>query len=177
MRAEPERIPVGSGAGVGSDDHLAILAFEEAAGVRSLYAPYNGTQLALRDLLGGSIAVASFNMSEGVSLLREGRLRCLGQASPTRWEKAADVPTWREQGFDVLLTSTRGFYAPPGLPAQVAAGLAASFEAMFRDPAFLAEAERAALPLRLLTGAAHRAMVIEEQQVVAALWARRPWTR
>lgn len=82
MRAQPETIALGSGAGVGSDDHLVILAFEEATGTRSLYAPYNGTQQCLRDLLGGSIAVGSFNMSEGVGLLREGKLRCL--ARPAR---------------------------------------------------------------------------------------------
>lgn len=177
MRRAPEQVSLGSGAGVGSDDHLAILAFEEATGTRSLYAPYNGTQQALRDLLAGSIQVASFNISEGVALLRDGRLRCLGVASEARWDQAAGVATFREQGIDVVLSSTRGFFGPPSMPAAVLAGFAAGFERMFTDAQFLAEAERAGLPLRLLTGAAHRRMVDEEQKVIAALFARRPWTQ
>jgi tripartite-type tricarboxylate transporter receptor subunit TctC len=175
MRAQPETIALGSGAGVGSDDHLVILAFEETTGTRSLYAPYNGTQQCLRDLLGGSIAVASFNMSEGISLLREGKLRCLGQASTARWDRAAEVPTFRDQGIDAVVGSTRGFFAPANLPAGILAGWTAAFDSMFADPVFLADAEKLALPLKLVSGEAHRRMVLEEQQVIAALFARRPW--
>jgi tripartite-type tricarboxylate transporter receptor subunit TctC len=175
MARGAEAVSVGTAAGVGSDDHQLLLAFEEAAGVRALHSPYNGTAIAIRDLLGGSIDVASYNMSEGLALMREGRTRCLGQAAATRWSATAEVPTFREQGFDVLTGSARGFVAPPGLPAEITERLVRGFAAVMADPAFLEEAGRLGLPLKPLAGEAYRQAVLQEAQGVRALFQRRPW--
>ena len=80
-KAQPETFGVGT-AGVGSDDHILQLTFEEASGTRLIHIPYNGTGPTLRDLLGGRLPIGSFNMGEGLTLLREGKIRCLGQAGP-----------------------------------------------------------------------------------------------
>lgn len=85
------------------------------------------------------------------------------------------MPTFREQGVDAVVSSTRGFFAPPAMPPELLAGWTAAFERMFADPVFLADAEKLALPLKLVSGEAHRRMVLDEQQVIAALFARRPW--
>ena len=177
LRRQPEGVSVGSAAGVGSDDHLVLLALEEAAGVRALHAPFNGTALVQRDMLSGAVDVASFNMGEGIALLREGRIRCLGQASPQRWSLAANVPTFREQGFDVVIGSARGVVGPPGLPAEITRTLVEAFAATVADPRFVADAERVALPLRPLVGDEYRAMVMTEGEAVRALYRRRPWSR
>lgn len=177
LRREPESVSVGSAAGVGSDDHLVLLGLEEKAGVRALHAPFNGTAQVQRDLLSGAVNVASFNMSEGVVLMREGRIRCLGQASRQRWSAAPDVPTFREQGFDVVLGSARGIVAPPGFPAEAARMMEAAFTAAFADPAFTRDAERVSLPLRPLIGQDYKAMVLAEGEAVRDMYARRPWRR
>jgi len=91
LKRRPESLSVGSAAGVGSDDHLVLLGLEEKADVRALHAPFNGTAQVQRDLLGGSVDVASFNMSEGITLMRDGKIRCIGQAAPQRWSAAAEV--------------------------------------------------------------------------------------
>lgn len=176
LRTEPEAVSVGSAAGIGSDDHQLLLAFEEAAQVRALHAPYNGTAPVIRDLLGGQLDVASYNLSEGVSLLREGRTRCLGAAAPERWSAMPEVPTFQEQGFDVVSGSARGFVAPPGLPEEIAAALVAAFRATLTDPAFLEEAAKLNLPLRPLIGAEYRAAALREADAVRDLFRRRPWS-
>jgi tripartite-type tricarboxylate transporter receptor subunit TctC len=114
-------------------------------------------------------------MSEGLTLMQEGRTRCLGQAAEQRWSAAAQVPTFREQGFDVLGGSARGFVAPPGLPAPIKDRLVAGFAAMFASRDFLEEVARINLPLRLLTGDAYRRFVMEEAATIGALFQRRPW--
>ncbi|MFH5926587.1 tripartite tricarboxylate transporter substrate binding protein [Roseomonas xinghualingensis] len=172
---QAEAVSIGTAAGTSSDDHLLLLAFEAAAGVKALHVPYNGTSLAIRDLLGGQLDVASYNVSEGLSLLREGRTRCLGQAAPQRWSAMAEVPTIREQGLDVLGGSARGFVAPPGLPAEITERLLAAFETILKDPAFLAEAERLNLPMRPLLGAAYKEAVLKEAASAKALYERSPW--
>ena len=171
-----EAVSVGTAAGTSSDDHLLLLAFEAATGAKALHVPYNGTAIAIRDLLGGQLDVASYNLSEGITLLREGRTRCLGQAAPARWSAMAEVPTFREQGMDVLGGSARGFVGPPGLPPEIAARLIAAFRAILSEPGFLAEAERLNLPLRPLLGDEYKAAVMAEATAARALYERSPWS-
>jgi tripartite-type tricarboxylate transporter receptor subunit TctC len=173
-RARPESIGVGT-AGIGSDDHLLQLGFEEAAGVRLLHIPYNGTAPVIRDMLGGSLPIGSLNMSEGLPLMREGRIRCLGQGGPQRWQPTGEVPTFREQGFDVLGGSARGIAGPPGMPAEIVQQLRDAFRAALADPAFIADAERAGMPLRPLVGDDYKAMMQEDYRALQGLWRRRPW--
>lgn len=171
-----EAVSVGTAAGTSSDDHLLLLAFEAATGAKALHVPYNGTAIAIRDLLGGQLDVASYNLSEGITLLREGRTRCLGQAAPARWSAMAEVPTFREQGMDVVGGSARGFVGPPGLPPEIAARLIAAFRAILLEPGFLAEAERLNLPLRPLLGEEYKAAVMAEAAAARALYERSPWS-
>ena len=173
-RREPEAFGVGT-AGVGSDDHILQLNFEAATGTRLLHIPYNGTGPTLRDLLGGRLPIGSFNMGEGLTLMREGRIRCLGQAGPERWAAAAEVPTFREQGLDVLGGSARGIAGPPGIPAPIRDALREAFRGALADPAFVAEAARLNLPLRPLIGDDYAAMMAADLANLRALWQRRPW--
>ncbi len=173
-RTAPETIGVGT-AGIGSDDHLLQLGFEQAADVRLLHVPYNGTAPVVRDVLGGSLPVGSLNMSEGLPLMQEGRIRCLAQGGPQRWAPAGGVPTFREQGFDVLGGSARGIAGPPGMPAAMVAQLRDAFRAALSDPAMIADAERSGMPLRPLVGDDYKAMMQADYATLRALWARRPW--
>ncbi|WP_431284557.1 tripartite tricarboxylate transporter substrate binding protein [Humitalea sp. 24SJ18S-53] len=170
----PDTITIGT-AGIGSDDHLLQLAYEQAAGVRLTHVPYASTPPVMRDLLGGSLQVGSINMSEGLPLMREGKIRCLGQGGPARWEPAADVPTFRDQGFDVVGGSARGIAGPPGLPPDILARLREAFAGALTDPAFLAVAAQQNMPLRPLIGDAYRDMMLADQASLRALWAVRPW--
>ena len=170
----PDGIAVGT-AGIGSDDHLLTLAFEELTGARLVHAPYSGTAPVQRDLLGGTLPLAGFNMSEGLPLLREGRVRCLGQAGPVRWAPTSQVPTFREQGYDLVGSAARGIGAPPGLPDEIRIALETAFRNALSDPAVLADAERTNTPLRPLIGADYREMMLTEHRNLTQLWERRPW--
>ena len=51
--------------------------------------------------------------------MQAGRVRVLGVAAGTRLGGAfAQVPTWREQGVDVVFSSWRALIAPRGLSAE-----------------------------------------------------------
>jgi tripartite-type tricarboxylate transporter receptor subunit TctC len=173
-RQQPDRVTIGT-AGVGSDDHLLILALQEAARIQFAHVPYNGTPPIITGLLSRSIEVGSFNMSEGHGLLREGTIRALGQGGPERWTGVAAVPTLKEQGFDVVLGSTRGLVAPPNLPAEIRDALRAAVAAANADPAWIAEAERLNLPLRPMTAEAQRQLFFDEDARLRAFWSRKPW--
>ncbi|MCK8784517.1 tripartite tricarboxylate transporter substrate binding protein [Roseomonas sp. NAR14] len=170
----PEALAYGT-SGVGSDDHLLGIAFEEAAGVRLAHIPYNGTAPIITDLLGGRLAFGSFNMSEASALLREGKVRALAQGGAERWSGTPDVPTFREQGFAVTGGSARGVVAPPGLPDAIRERLVEAFGAAMRSPGFLADAQRLNLPAAPRLGADYRAFILSGDEAARALWGRRPW--
>jgi tripartite-type tricarboxylate transporter receptor subunit TctC len=107
--------------------------------------------------------------------MREGKVRALGQAAAVRWAAAPDVPTFREQGLDVVVGASRGIVAPPDLPAEIRRQLEAAFRAALADPAFLREAERLGLPLSPQVGEDYRRAVLATEAELRGLWRRRPW--
>jgi tripartite-type tricarboxylate transporter receptor subunit TctC len=173
-RQRPGQVTIGT-AGVGSDDHLLQLALQDATGTEYSHVPFNGTPPIITGLLSRSIDVGSFNMSEGLGLMREGTIRALGQAGPERWSGTGAVPTFREQGFAVIGGSTRGLVAPPNLPAEMRDALRAAIDAANADAGWIAEAERLNLPRRAMPAAAQERLFLDEDTRLRAIWARKPW--
>jgi tripartite-type tricarboxylate transporter receptor subunit TctC len=174
-KARPGQMNYGT-TGVGSDDHLLMLGLEGLAGLQPMtHVPFAGAAPLLAQVLGGHVQLGVGNMAEILAAMREGRVRALGQAGPRRWDAAPEVPTFREQGFDLIGGSARGIAGPPGLPAPIRTRLEQAFAAALADPGFLREAQRVSLPLRPLVGTAYRDMAAEVETSVRALWQRRPW--
>lgn len=174
-RARPGQLTCGT-TGIGSDDHIFLMAFEEAARVPPLvHVPFAGAAPLIPQLLGGHLDVAAINVSDALQLKREGRVRLLAQASERRWEEASEAPTFRELGLDVVHGAARGLIAPPGLPAEVERRLVAALGVALRDSEFLREARRLLMPLNAVLGAEYRAMAQRTEDRVRALWQVRPW--
>ncbi len=174
-KARPGTLSYGS-TGVGGDDHIAMLAYEQATGIPPMvHVPFPGSAPATQALLGGHIALLVGNISEGLALQRDGRVRALGVAAPARWPVLPDVATFREQGFEFVAGASRGFVGPPAMPEAVRTRLESAFAGALADPAFLREAERVGMPLRPVIGGAYRAMVAQVDEELRGLWQRRPW--
>ena len=173
-RARPGQVTIGT-AGVGSDDHLLVLALQDATQTEYSHVPFNGTPPIVTGLLSRSIDVGSFNMSEGLGLMREGLIRALAQGGPERWSGTAGVPAFRDLGFAVLGGSTRGLVAPPNLPAEIRDPLRAAIAEANADPAWIAEATRLNLPRRPMTAEAQQRLFLDEDARLRAIWARKPW--
>ena len=174
-RARPGRITYGT-TGVGSDDHIFVLAFEALAGIPPMvHVPYAGAAPLIPQLTGGHMDVAAVNVNDALGLAREGKLRMLAQAAARRQPEAPDVPTFRELGLDLVHGASRGVVGPPGLPAEITGRLERAFAAALDDEGFRREAQRSSMPLRPLVGAAYREMAAGVDAQLRELWAQRPW--
>jgi tripartite-type tricarboxylate transporter receptor subunit TctC len=173
-RARPGQVTIGT-AGVGSDDHLLQLSLQEATGTEFSHVPFNGTPPIVTNLLSRSIDVGSFNMSEGLGLMRDGTVRALAQGGPERWAATGAVPTFRDQVFAVLGASARGLVAPPNLAPNVREPLRAAIAGANTNPIWMAEAERLNLPRRPMSAADQEKLFLDEDTRLRALWARKPW--
>jgi tripartite-type tricarboxylate transporter receptor subunit TctC len=175
-KANPKAASVGS-TGIGSDDHLAMLMFEKAAGVSMTHVPFKGSSETRTAITGKHITVAAINVGEALQYLKSGSpLRCLGQMTATRTTAAPDWPTFKEQGFNFDMASLRGIAAPKGLPAAIRERLATAIEKAAADPAFRAQAERAFAPVRYLGPVDYEAEIRAGDAQFKRLWKELPWT-
>jgi tripartite-type tricarboxylate transporter receptor subunit TctC len=175
-KANPGKVDVGT-AGAGSDDHLAMLMFERAASVRMNHIPFKGGAEVHNALLGKTIDVAAMNIGEAMQYVKGGSaLHQLGQMSLTRTSVAPNVPTFKEQGFEIVLSAMRGIAAPKGLPAPIREQLVRAIERAAADPDFQAEALAQFAPARYLPPARYEAELLEAEVDLRKLWTAMPWT-
>jgi tripartite-type tricarboxylate transporter receptor subunit TctC len=174
-KANPGKVTVGS-SGIGSDDHLVMLMFERAAGVKMTHVPFKGAADARTALLSKQITVAAINIGEAVQSIKGGApMRNIGQFSPARTTVAPDLPTAREQGYDIELSSLRGLAAPRGLPADIRERLVKAVASAAADAEFQAKAVSVFAPLRYLAPAQFDQVITEAEVGFRQLWKELPW--
>ena len=174
-KAHPGEVTVGT-TGIGSDDHIAMLKFERAAGVKMRHVPFKGSADVLAAIAGKQIMVAAINIGEALQYQKGGTaLRNLVQMSPARTNLAPELATAREQGFDIEMSSLRGMAAPKGLPADIRQRLVAAVERAAADPEFQAQAVKFFAPLRYLGPAQYEAIVRDADLMYRAMWRDMPW--
>jgi tripartite-type tricarboxylate transporter receptor subunit TctC len=174
-KAKPGSLDYGT-TGIGSDDHIMMLAFEAAAGLPPLtHVPFAGVAPLIPQLLGGHLDLGVGNTTELVALAQEGKMRGLAVASAARQPELPEMPTFRELGYDIVAAAARGIIGPPGIPPAITAQLEEAFRGALADPAFLREAARQHMPLRPLVGAEYRRMAALVDAQLQELWKARPW--
>ena len=174
-KANPNAVSVGT-TGAGSDDHLAMLLFEKIAGVKMNHIPFKGASDVRTALAGKQIVVAAINVGEALQYAKGGTpMRQLGQMSQTRTTLAPDLPTFKEQGYDIELASLRGLAAPKGLPPAIRERLVKAVERAVTDPAFQAQAAKFFAPLRYLPPAKYEIELRQADVQFRKLWTEIPW--
>lgn len=114
--ADPNAFAFGGGS-LGSVDQMIIAQLAQAAGIDVLdvnYVAYSGGGELATSLLSGTIKASVSGWADFSDQVEAGRLKALAvsAAEPVDF---IDVPTLRDEGYDVTLTNWRGIVAPPGL--------------------------------------------------------------
>ncbi|HTO46972.1 MAG TPA: tripartite tricarboxylate transporter substrate binding protein [Burkholderiales bacterium] len=151
-RSRPGKISYAS-SGVYGTIHTCFEMLAQAADVKLLHVPYKGGGPAMTALLAGETNLGA--QSPGVSSphIRSGKIRVLGSWAGSRTAALPDVPTMKEQGFDVEFYIWVGMFAPAGLPPDVAARIRASVRQAVQDPDFKGAMAGINTPINFLEGA------------------------
>jgi putative tricarboxylic transport membrane protein len=107
----------------GSDqaDRACSRMFEKAAGIKMRYAPFNSGGENMTALLGGHVDMIWANPPEFIAQYDAKLVRPIVLAQENRIAQFKDVPTFRENGIDIVFKFFRGIVAPPGLSPEVVA--------------------------------------------------------
>ena len=171
-KKDPGAVTVGMSS-LGGDDHFALIKLEGLTDAEFTIVPFKGSAPARTALMGGHVAMGILNISEVASFQDE--LNVLGVATEERSDFAPDIPTFKEQGIDLVNGSTRGFVAPAGLPDDVSTKLDDAFEQMAGDPEFLAAMKATANPVEIVTGAQFKQLTSDLYDLANGVWQETPW--
>ena len=90
-------------------------------------------------------------------------------------EFAPDVPTFKEQGLDLINGRMRGFVAPAGLPEDVEAKLLDAFRQLAGDEEFLEAMKATANPVEVVAGEDFKALNADPLELAKCVWEKTPW--
>ena len=172
-RADPQSITTGGSSALGGGDHMKMLLLARAAGIdvqRVRYLPLDGAPEAIRLLHAGSIQVYPADVSKILRQAERKELRVIAVLGDSRAAGVlADVPTAREQGFDVIFPIWRGLYAPPGISDSAYRMWVRRIDVMRQSPAWKAMLARNGLTPFYRGGADFEKFVTEQTESYRAV--------
>src|SRR5260221_3892467 len=139
-KSRPKGITVGN-SGVGSHTHISSVALFKAAGVEAVDVPFGAAQV-VPSLLRGQVEAVLQLPAALSGHVKSGQVRLLVSLTSTRDPLLGDVPTAREQGFDVSLEAWRGIAAPKGTAKAPVAILERAVKRTAESPDFVQACEK-----------------------------------
>jgi len=133
-KAQPGALRYAS-SGVGSTQHIAGEAFDQAAGVKTVHVPYKGSSQAHLDILGGNVEMMFDTTSSAMQQIKAGKFKPLAVTSPQRSPELPNVPTIAEAGYPAAeMTTWYGLLTTGGTPRPVIDKLAAELKRVLALP-------------------------------------------
>ena len=167
-KANPEKVRIGN-SGAGSHTHFsAVATFADAGGAKTIDVPFNAAEATV-NLLGGRIEGAVQLPAAFVSHVKAGTLRILAALGAERDPVFPDVPTAKEQGYDVQLELWRGISAPKGTPADVVAKLEKAIKETVASPEFAEAGKTLGFRPAFLPAKQFEELIVKDDKKVASL--------
>lgn len=141
-RAEGTGFPFAS-TGAGSIPHITNVALMRLAGVTMNHIPYRGSGEVMLAFQQGQVQL----FTDQTLLIRQYDLHPIAFLTEARNPDFPQVPTMREQGYDLVYTIWTGLYAPAGTPDAVLARLEAACARTMRHRDVVAGMARVAQPI------------------------------
>jgi putative tricarboxylic transport membrane protein len=125
LKKDSGSLTFGIATSLGNPNHQAVATALRDAGIdikklKNVIFPSGGA--ASTAMMGGHVDIVPITAGFAAQMARQGQVRVLAVTSPARLtDVLANVPTWKEQGFDVIVSNWRSMVGPRGMtPAQVA---------------------------------------------------------
>lgn len=129
----PQGLDIAS-SGSGSSNHLLIVQFGQMTGARVNHVPYRGAGPAMTDVISDVVPMMSDSLPSASGHLRAGVVRGMAVATAARHPAFPALPTFREQGVDLVANSWFGISGPAGLPPAVTERLSREISLLLAQP-------------------------------------------
>lgn len=127
----------------GGASYISASILESQLGVTIGKIPYAGYAPTVAALLGGEVASVTVPVPQVLEHHKSGAVKILGVMSSERHFMAPEIPTFAEQGFDVVAGDFRAVVGPAGIPEDRAKILSDALVAVLSSPELVAKANAA----------------------------------
>jgi putative tricarboxylic transport membrane protein len=124
-----DKMTVGGFSSAGFHQYV-FYRLQQAGQFKAIWVPFRGGQDAALALLSGVINAAVMTPSSAIAQIQHGDIRLLGISSAKRSEYFPDVPTFKEQGYDIVESIWRGVMLKKDTPREIVDTLMAAIEKM-----------------------------------------------
>jgi tripartite-type tricarboxylate transporter receptor subunit TctC len=124
-KANPSKANVAD-TSAGATPHFTTVMFAREAAVTLTPVHYRGGAPAMEDLIGGHVPASVNPISEVMAFAKAGSIRALAVTGEQRSPFLPEVPTMKEQGFNVVVDSYSGVFLPAKTPDAIVAALSAA---------------------------------------------------
>ncbi len=125
----PDQVSVGGFSSAGFHQYV-FYRLQQEGHFRSIWVPFRGGGDVALNLMGGHIDVAVMTPSSALAQIKNGDIRLLGISSAERNEYFPNVPTFKEQGYNVVASIWRSVMVKAGTSKDVVNTLMSSLEKM-----------------------------------------------
>jgi tripartite-type tricarboxylate transporter receptor subunit TctC len=119
---------------LGGLPHFLGLKFAASSGVELTAVGYKGGAQMVQALVSGEIPATYSTPADLIAMHKADKVKILAISAPKRLPFLADVPTFKEQGFDVEANTWLGLFAPKGTPSEIVARIANAVADALKDP-------------------------------------------
>jgi putative tricarboxylic transport membrane protein len=133
LRATPDKINVG-GYAVAGFHQFVFYRLQQVANFKTEWIPFDGGNQAATALMGNHIDVAVMTPSSAIGQVKSGDIRLLAISTAARDAYFPNVPTFKEQGYDLVESIWRGVMVRRGTPPDVIATLGAAIDRVEATP-------------------------------------------
>jgi tripartite-type tricarboxylate transporter receptor subunit TctC len=127
----------------GGASYINAAVMESILGIELAKVPYEGYAPTVTALLAGEVNSATVPVPQVADYHEAGQMRILGVMADERHFMAEDVPTFQEQGYDVIMGDFRAIVGPAGIAEDRVKVLADALQQVMSDPEFIERANRA----------------------------------
>jgi tripartite-type tricarboxylate transporter receptor subunit TctC len=120
----------------GGTSFLGVALIEKALGIKLVRIPYAGDAPNVQALLSGEVQTSTAAITNMIDHHKAGTVRILALSGDSRDPKVPDVPTFKEQGYEVAAGTIRAVVAPRNIPADRRAKLESAIMTALNDPGF-----------------------------------------
>lgn len=157
-----------SHSGDGTTWHIAGTSLAQVLGIEMNFVPFNGTAPGVAAVMGGKIDGVSGGAAEFVSQAKGGQLRVLAVLSEDRFGPLPEVPTVKEQGWDLDFYTTRGLVAAKGTPPERVQVLYEGFAKIAQEPEFVETMGNIGLGIHVVNPQEYEKFLEEVKQLAIA---------
>ncbi|HEV7801618.1 MAG TPA: tripartite tricarboxylate transporter substrate binding protein [Burkholderiales bacterium] len=118
----------------GGSAHLLVYKLEQITGAKFTTVSFKSGSDAVAAVLGGHIHATTENLGEVMPHVESKKLRLLGVPALKRPVGLPNVPTLKEQGYDIHAGGFRGFASPAGIPREAFTLLESTIAKVHRSP-------------------------------------------